>query len=200
MYYKVSIKTIIIVIVAAAILTLFLSSVLHLSYAQTNQDLANEILAVHNRERTAVGVSPLTWNDNLAADAQTWAQHIASTGQFIHDPVHTGLSCTGPCYGENLAGFITGVSEPNGGQSMWVNEKSNYSGGPYNSPYPPGCTPLVDCKVVGHYTQMVWQHTREVGCATAPPGAGGLHYSVLVCRYNPPGNYPGQYPYPPSRR
>jgi hypothetical protein len=200
MYYKVSIKTIIIVIVAAAILTLFLSSVLHLSYAQTNQDLANEILAVHNRERTAVGVSPLTWNDNLAADAQTWAQHIASTGQFIHDPVHTGLSCTGPCYGENLAGFITGVSEPNGGQSMWVNEKSNFAGGPYNSPYPPGCTPLVDCKVVGHYTQMVWQNTREVGCATAPPGAGGLHYSVLVCRYNPPGNYPGQYPYPPSRR
>ena len=197
MYYSVSIKTIIIVIVAAAILTL-LSSVLHLSYAQTNQDLANEILAVHNMERTAVGVSPLTWKDNLAADAQTWAQHIASTGQFVHDPVHTGLSCTGPCYGENLAGFITGVSEPNGGQSTWVNEKSNFAGGPYNSPYPPGCTPLVDCKVVGHYTQMVWQNTREVGCATAPPGAGGLHYSVLVCRYNPPGNYPGQYPYPPK--
>src|SRR3569623_1171234 len=106
-------------LVAAAILTVP-SSVLQKSYAQMNLDLAYEILAVHNRERTAVGVSPLTWNDNLAADAQTWAQHLATTGQFIHDPVHTGLSCTGPCYGENLAGFITGVSEPNGGQSRWV--------------------------------------------------------------------------------
>ena len=191
MYNKVSLKTIIIVIVAAAILTV-LSSVLHLSYAQTNQDLANEILAVHNRERTAVGVSPLTWNDNLAADAQTWAQHIATTGQFIHDPVHTGLSCTGPCYGENLAGFITGISEPNGGQSRWVNEKSNFPGGPYNPPYPPGCTPMVDCKVVGHYTQMVWQTTKEIGCATASDG----NMEFLVCRYSPPGNYLGQTPYP----
>jgi hypothetical protein len=38
---------------------------------------------------------------------------------------------------------------------------------------------------------MVWQASLEVGCATAPPGAGGLHYSVLLCRYSPPGNGPG---------
>src|SRR5689334_2783848 len=112
-------------LVAAAILTVP-SSVLQLSHAQTNQDLASEILAVHNRERTLVGIAPLTWNNNLAAGAQTWAEQVAKTGQFIHDPVHTGLSCTGPCYGENLAGFITGISEPNGGQYLWVNEKSNY--------------------------------------------------------------------------
>jgi Cysteine-rich secretory protein family len=99
-------------------------------------------------------------------------------------------------HGENLAGFITGISEPKGGQSLWVNEKSNYPGGPYNPPYPPGCTPRVDCKTVGHYIQMVWQNTKEIGCGTAPPGAGGLHYSVLVCRYDPPGGYTGQMPYP----
>ena len=68
---RVSIK-IIMILVVAAIVTVP-SSVLQVSYAQTNQDLANEILAVHNRERTLVGVSPLTWNDNLAAGAQTWA-------------------------------------------------------------------------------------------------------------------------------
>ena len=101
-------------------------------------------------------------------------------------------------YGESLAGFITGISEPNGGLYLWVNEKSNFPGGLYNPPYPPGCTPRVDCKAVGHYTQMVWQNTREIGCGTAPPGAGGLHYSILVCRYDPPGNYRGQYPYPPK--
>ena len=51
----------------------------------------------------------------------------------------------------------------------------------------------------GHYTQMVWQNTREIGCGTAPPGAGGLPYSILVCRYDTSGNYPGQLPYGAER-
>lgn len=198
MYKKLPI-IIIVAVVAAATLTLP-SSMLQLSHAQTSADFINTILSIHNQERALVNVQPLTWNDNLAAGAQTWAEQIARTGQFIHDPVHTGLSCTGPCYGESLAGFITGISEPNGGLYLWVNEKSNFPGGLYNPPYPPGCTPRVDCKAVGHYTQMVWQNTREIGCGTAPPGAGGLHYSILVCRYDPPGNYRGQYAYPPSHR
>ena len=164
-------------LVAAAILTVP-SSVLQVSYAQMNQDLANEILAVHNRERTAVGVSPLTWNDNLAADAQTWAQHISTTGQFIHDPESPG--------GENIAGFnpSMGVSAPGEGQSLWVDEKQNWQGGvltPENW-YP-----------TGHYTQMVWKDTQEVGCGTA--SGDGHPFSILVCRYNPNGNFMGQAPY-----
>ena len=40
---------------------------------------------------------------------------------------------------------------------------------------------------------MVWQATTEIGCGTAPPRSGtpnGLPYSILVCRYDPPGNEP----------
>jgi len=88
---------------------------------------------------------------------------------------------TGPCYGENIAGFFNDVSEPNGGQSKWVDEKSQYHGGP-------------SFYAVGHYTQMVWDKTKQVGCATAPPSVKA--YSILVCRYDPPGNYPNQLPYP----
>ena len=167
------------VALVAAAIVMVLSSVLQVSYAQTNQELANEILVVHNRERALVNVPPLTWNDNLAAGAQTWAQHISTTGQFVHDPESPG--------GENIAGFFTGVSEPTGGQSRWVAEKSNYHGGPYIE--------QPDGPVIGHYIQMVWRNTHEIGCGTAPPGAGGLPYSILVCRYNPPGGYPGQNPY-----
>jgi hypothetical protein len=47
----------------------------------------------------------------------------------------------------------------------------------------------------GHYTQMVWRGTYVVGCGIAPPGAGGLPYSILVCVYYPPGNYIGRAPY-----
>jgi pathogenesis-related protein 1 len=183
MYKKISIK-IALILVTATFLTVPLS-VLQVSYAQTNQDLESSILDVHNQERAAVGVQPLTWSNSLANDAQTWAQQIATTGIFNHlDNQHTGPTCTGPCYGENIAGFFTSVSEPNGGQSRWAAEKSSYNGQTNT------CT-----AVCGHYTQMVWQATTEVGCATAPPGAGGLQYSILLCRYSPPGNYPGQLPY-----
>ena len=144
---------------------------------------------MHNSERADVGVEPLTWSNSLADGAQTWAQQIATTGKFAHDPVNTGLTCTSNCRGENIAGFFTSVSEPDGGQSKWAAEKSDYNGQTNT------CTPVSPSVTCGHYTQMVWQNTHEIGCGTAPPGAGGLPYSILVCRYDPPGNYPGQLPY-----
>jgi len=183
MYKKVSAK-LIMILATAAILTVP-SSVLQVSYAQTDQDMQT-VLSVHNKERDAVGVQPLTWSNSLAAEAQTWAQQVATTGIFDHDPVYTGLSCTGPCYGENIAGFnpSLGPSAPGEGVSLWTAEKSDYNGETHTctAVYPDSC---------GHYTQMVWQTSREVGCGTAPPGAGGFHYSVLVCRYDPPGNGAG---------
>jgi len=41
---------------------------------------------------------------------------------------------------------------------------------------------------------MIWDKTKQVGCATAPPSVHA--YSILVCRYDPPGNFPNQLPYP----
>ena len=178
--YKKAHLTISSILATVAILTV-LSSGLHTSYAQSNHDLEKKILDVHNKERSAVGIAPLTWSNSLADGAQAWANHLATTGKFVHDPVHTGVSCTGPCYGENIAGFFNDVSEPKGGQSLWVNEKSLYHGG-------------TSFSAVGHYTQMVWAKTKQVGCATAPPSVHA--YSILVCRYDPPGNFPNEMPYP----
>ncbi len=178
MYKKVFLG-IITILATAAILTVP-SSVPQISYAQTNQDMQT-VLDVHNQERADVGVAPLTWSNSLAAGAQTWAQQIATTGKFAHDPVYTGLSCfqarTNPCYGENIAGFnpSKGISAPGEGVSLWVAEKSSY--------------PPYDLYVNGHYTQMVWQNTKEIGCATAK---GVQAYSILVCRYDPAGNTGGE--------
>jgi hypothetical protein len=63
----------------------------------------------------------------------------------------------------------------------WINEKSRYDG----SPVPPGGGPA------GHYTAMVWHSTREVGCGTS----SGAQIEILVCRYNPPGNFEGEVPF-----
>jgi uncharacterized protein YkwD len=143
-------------------------------------DLANSILAVHNSERSAVGVPPLVWSDTLAAGAQTWAEHLATTGEFAHDPNRpNGV-------GENLAGFnpSKGISAPGEGQSLWVDEKKNWHGGVLT---PENWSPT------GHYTQMVWKDTKQVGCATA--SGDGHPFSILVCRYSPAGNFMGQAPY-----
>ena len=141
------------------------------------EDLANSILTVHNQERTAVGVPPLVWSNSLAAGAQTWAQNLATTGNFAHDPNRpNGV-------GENIAGFFpsSGVGQ---GQSLWVNEKKDWHGGVLT---PENWSPT------GHYTQMVWKNTQEVGCGT---GSGDGHpFNILVCRYSPPGNFMGQAPF-----
>jgi hypothetical protein len=41
---------------------------------------------------------------------------------------------------------------------------------------------------VGHYTQIIWRNTTQVGCGLATGGGN----DILVCRYSPPGNVMGQ--------
>jgi len=41
----------------------------------------------------------------------------------------------------------------------------------------------------GHFTQVVWRGTREVGCGKSQ--CNGL--DVWICQYDPPGNVEGQY-------
>ncbi len=154
----------------------------------TEQDV-NAILAVHNRERDAVGVAPLVWSDKLAADAQVWAEHLATTGQIVHDTEH--LATLGE--GESIAGYFHGectwhlpsradmvcTHSPIGeSPENWVAEKPKYRGEIMTAD---------NYLVFGHYTQMVWKNTKEVGC--------GFAGDSLVCRYSPPGNYLGQKPY-----
>ena len=38
------------------------------------------ILALHNQYRAAAGVAPLVWDDQLAADAQTWVDALVARG------------------------------------------------------------------------------------------------------------------------
>ena len=146
------------------------------------EDLVNTILTVHNQERALVGVPPLTWSDKLAAGAQTWANQVETTGEFAHS------YCCGAFkdYGEALVGIYNttsaGIVE---GQARMIEEKNDpgYHGGPFQSIGPNGAP--------GHYTQMVWRTTTEVGCATAS-SSDALEFAVLVCQYTPVGNIVGQ--------
>lgn len=133
------------------------------------------IIVHHNKVRAAVGVGPLKWSPTLAAYSQKWADQLA------------GGSCkmehrSDSQYGENIytgtAGHFTAVDAA----KAWEGEKKLYSGGPLKQS---------SWKPAGHYTQMVWRDTRMLGCGEAVCNK----MLIVVCNYDPAGNYIGRKPY-----
>lgn len=139
------------------------------------------VLAAHNIERDKLGIEPLRWNPALAASAQRWADHLAATGRFEHAPENDDTP-----EGENLWAGTRGYFGPESMVNAWVREKRYFRHGtfPHNS-----TTGRVED--VGHYTQLVWRDTRQVGCARAT----GQREDILVCRYAEAGNYLGEKPF-----
>ena len=66
-----------------------------------------------------------------------------------------------------------------GGEVQWYDYTTNSCNAPTG-------------KYCGHYTQVVWASTTEVGCAMAvcPDSA-----QIWTCQYRPAGNVVGQKPY-----
>jgi pathogenesis-related protein 1 len=134
--------------------------------------LAGEMLAAHNAVRARVGTAPLAWSDRLAARSQDWADMLLKRKQFVHRPKSA--------FGENLFEITGAAASSVQVVNAWAAESRNYD---YSSNRCRG--------VCGHYTQIVWVETQEVGCAVAR-GAGR---EVWVCNYDPPGNWVGKRPY-----
>ncbi|CAJ0914212.1 unnamed protein product, partial [Mesorhabditis belari] len=130
-----------------------------------------QVLDLHNYYRAQHQVGPLKLNNSLNNFAQEWANRLASTGSFNHRSNNR--------YGENLA---MGSGHYGTMQSLvkgWYDEVRSYSfgwGGFSGS--------------TGHFTQLVWRGSKSLGVGIAT-GRDGSTY--LVCNYDPPGNYGGQF-------
>ncbi len=135
-------------------------------------DQIQAILAAHNKYRAEVGVPPLQWSESLAASAQQWANHLAATGTFEH----SGAA-------ENLAEGSAGAFSVAQLVDIWGGEKQYFRNGNF-----PNISSTGNWENAGHYTQVVWRNTTEVGCGLAR----GNGNDVLVCHYNPAGNVVGQ--------
>jgi uncharacterized protein YkwD len=133
--------------------------------------IAQEILDAHNKCRAKVNVPPLRWSSQLATYAQEWTDKLSSTGGFEHRQNNI--------YGENLAG---GDLSPTDAVNMWCGEEEKYN--PETGQCRDG--------VCGHYTQVVWKKTTQLGCGVSSHSRWG---KVWVCNYNPPGNFIGEKPY-----
>ena len=158
-----------------------LAGAAQLHAAEVEQNFAGRLLAVHNRERAQHDLPPMRWNPFLAESARQWAMHLAASGRFEHAPA--GLR---QAQGENLWAGTKYAYSLEEMVDAWAEEKRYFKPGlfPHNS-----ITGRVSD--VGHYTQLVWRVTHEVGCATA----AGLEEEVLVCRYGQPGNFIGKEPF-----
>jgi len=158
--------------------SIIIFSVLALALCANVPDAATsaKLLQLHNNERRMVGLTDLTWSATLTQSAQDYANKLAATGTFQHSGLQT--------VGENLAqsSFVPDVASFL--FKLWADEKAYFIP---SKPFP-------DCTtggVVGHYTQIMWSTTTQVGCGIANTTSA----SVLVCHYSPPGNRMGQYVY-----
>ena len=119
-------------------------------------------LGKHNELRAPHCSPALVWSDRVAASAQMWADKLASEGcDLVHDDDSP--------YGENLA---VGHSNMNEAIQDWYNEKKDYDHDA--GQFSPG---------TGHYTQVVWKGSKELGCGEAMCQNGWEGQKVYVCRY-----------------
>lgn len=58
------------------------------------------LISLHNKARGDAGVGPIVWSKNLAAYAQSWADHLASTNCRMEHRPHSGQ--WKQTHGENL--------------------------------------------------------------------------------------------------
>jgi pathogenesis-related protein 1 len=165
------------------------------------------ITAAHNAVRAAVitqpPLPPLVWSQTVADYAQQWATSLATS--MCADPAHrSAAELEAVDYGENLATFGAGgllqsgeVSTAEQAVDAWAAEKACWTFGTiqgtevcntacYTNLHSDGC---------GHYTQVVWRDSAQLGCGVATCKNGALTEDIWICNYAPAGNIVGRPPY-----
>ncbi|MCL4144895.1 UNVERIFIED_CONTAM: hypothetical protein GTU68_031423 [Idotea baltica] len=130
-------------------------------------------------EPTASNMGVMVWSDESAIRAQNWANSCVAG----HDSDSARKYGNHWYVGQNWAGasYRPSVYE---GVKWWYNEIKDFS---FSSNRCSG--------VCGHYTQIVWSKSTELGCGLADCSSRGGYRYNLVCNYGPGGNVNGARPY-----
>lgn len=115
----------------------------------------------------------LRWNDEIAANAQIWANR--KNGQMVHSSDDYRSNVGGFDHlGENLY-KSSGTPAGKDVVTAWYDEIKLTNGGHVYS-FRDG---------IGHYTQVIWKGTKAVGC--------GIRNNMVDCEYGPAGNMGGEF-------
>ena len=160
-----------------------------LCFSQNTID-KKKALKIHNDARKEVGTNPLVWSEKLEKQALFYAKILARKDEkrrMQHSQTKDGENLTYSYAYEKLKGKITPIYSKtplSDASAGWYEEKKDYK---YSKTKRIRVGPPI-----GHYTQMVWKDTKEVGISHAISKKGSVY---VVARYYPPGNYQGEYPY-----
>ena len=136
---------------------------------------AVECLNQHNEYRRRHHVCDLKLNQELCGIAENYARYIAS----IDTLQHSDNTYNDDPLGENLY-YEYGYSfSGKNAVKSWYSEKSKYD-----------FSGDSDSGSAGHFTQLVWKDSKELGVGYAKSRDGGVY---VVCNYYPAGNYLGDF-------
>eukprot|EP01064_Diplonema_japonicum_P000290 TRINITY_DN1020_c0_g1_i7.p2 TRINITY_DN1020_c0_g1~~TRINITY_DN1020_c0_g1_i7.p2 ORF type:complete len:282 (+),score=61.71 TRINITY_DN1020_c0_g1_i7:42-887(+) len=157
-------------------------------FSELAQWQVDRVVEAHNKVRAKHGACPITYS----REVETWTKN--SPG-FVNTCTNRKLEhnskrkLNGDYLGENLWGG-SGYSElqdydPVRGTGSWYcGEEGCWD---YSASKSTGGT-------TGHFTQVVWKNSLEIGCALchSKPGSGWTNI-YFMCNYRIGGNYGGQY-------
>ncbi|CCX05034.1 CAP domain-containing protein [Pyronema domesticum] len=104
-----------------------------------NQEVfKNDFLVLHNQLRREHDAADLVWDNHLQSSAQNWANNCV-------------FKYSKGSYGENLA---TDYKDPSNSFGLWSEERQHYN---FEDP-------RQSKAVTGHFTQVVWKGSQNLGC------------------------------------
>lgn len=141
--------------------------------SNAGNDYQRAVLDTHNKIRADHSAGALTWSQDLANKAMNNAQACV----FQHDSSGQNLAEYGTtgALGSASDSVIKAINE------QWYQGEVNSFANLYGAASPSGLGNW------GHYTQVVWKGTQEVGCVTTPCNFGGMPSMYTVCNYAPAG-------------
>ena len=135
--------------------------------------IAKQGLEKSNYYRQLHGVPDFQISDEIADNAQRWADYLASTERFKHSPTNLG---------ENLAMYLNDSEDDDKffdkAVNSWYSEIDLYD---FNNPGFSIST--------GHFTQVIWKSSKMIGSGIA----SSSRYVYIVTQYSPSGNYRNQF-------
>lgn len=146
-----------------------------LTFTKEDEDFLDQMLEEHNKLRSIHLSPPLVKNRNMSLQAKELAIQLASEANLRHSDKSTRMD-----QGENLAMGCTssgpGITAKDAAKE-WYDEVCSHNF--YDQAYQDKS---------GHFSQLVWNATRELGVGKAMGTKFGMNCTFIVARYRPLGN------------
>jgi len=158
---------------------LIIFTILSIFAITASASFASDCLNEHNKYRTMLGISKLTYSNTLASSALKYAKTLANRNGLGHSKGRNNI-------GENLAMGTSRTFDHLALIGLWTKEKKNFMNKKW-----PNVSRTGNWKDVAHYSQIVWRNTKQVGCGVATNSKNRF----IVCHYKPTGNWVGSFAY-----